>query len=434
MLPFKGYLVELFREATVYGVALALRQLGSLLLWPFYARVFSLPDLGNLALALSYQGLLAILTTFSMDSAAFRWFWDREDPAYRARILANWLFFQVSASVLALLATAILALEVLDRPTGLLFVTAAFALLFSNALGILAGFFRMARNSRKFLILNVWQVTLQVLITALLTATFRSPVAVFLAQVLSAAVVLGAYARFWQEWLRTRVEWFTLTQMLRYALPLSLSSLALWLLSLGDRFLVERLLGLEATGVFHLGNVLAMVVAFPVLAFQQAWGPFALSLMRNPQAQEVYVQVGKWFVAATTLIAFLLGLILPPLAPLIFGGGVAKDGFAWASPLFLAQVYYGLYFLVAVDANLAKDNRPIALGVWLGGVTKVLLALLLTPMLGIGGMAWATMAGYAVAAGYLMWAPVPFLRTPFPRTLLFGLPLLASLGLALLGR
>lgn len=60
-----------------------------------------------------------------------------------------------------------------------------------------------------------------------------------------------------------------------------------------------------------------------------------------------------------------------------------KDGFAWASPLFLAQVYYGLYFLVAVDANLAKDNRPVALGVWLGGVTKVLLALLLTPKLSV---------------------------------------------------
>lgn len=434
MLPFRGYLVELFREATVYGVALALRQLGSLLLWPLYARVFSLSDLGNLALALSYQGLLAILTTFSMDSAAFRWFWDREDPAYRARILATWFRFQVFASILAFLATATLALEALDGPRGLLFITAAFALLFSNALATLASFFRMARNPRKFLVVNAWQVTLQLLITALLTATFRSPEAVFLAQVLSAVVVLGAYVRLWQEWFRTGVEWFTLAQMLRFALPLSLSSLALWLLSLGDRFLVERLLGLEATGVFHLGNVLALAVAFPVLAFQQAWGPFALSLMRNPQAQEVYAQVGKWFVAATTLIAFLLGLILPPLAPLIFGEGAVKDGFAWAFPLFFAQVYYGLYFLVAVDANLAKDNRPVALGVWLGGVTKVFLALLLTPKLGIEGMAWATMAGYAVAAGYLMWAPVPFLRTPFPRTLLFGLPLLASLGLALLGR
>ncbi len=434
MLPFRGYLVELFREATVYGVALALRQLGSLLLWPLYARVFSLPDLGNLALALSYQGFLAILTTLSMDSAAFRWFWDQEDPAYRARVLATWLRFQVFASILAFLGTTTLALEVLDGPRGLLLITAAFALLFSNALATLASFFRMSRNPREFLVVNAWQVTLQLLTAALLTVTFRSPVAVFLAQILSAAVVLGAYARLWQEWLRTGVEWSTLAQMLRFALPLSLSSLALWLLSLGDRFLVERMLGLEAAGAFHLGNVLALAAAFPVLAFQQAWGPFALSLMRNPQAREVYVQVGKWFVTATTLIAFLLGLILPPLAPLIFGEGVVKYGFAWAPPLFFAQVYYGLYFLVAVDANLAKNNRPVALGVWLGGVTKVFLALLLTPKLGIEGMAWATMAGYAVAAGYLMWAPVSFLRTPFPRTLFFGLPLLASLGLALLGR
>ena len=123
-----------------------------------------------------------------------------------------------------------------------------------------------------------------------------------LASIYGIVVVRGELAR-----PTRRVE---LRVMLRYGLPLVPSGLALWGLALLDRFILEKLDGLDEVGLYGVANRAASVALLAVVAFTTAWGPFMLSLHADDAEEErrVRARVLVYVAVLFGFVALLLGL------------------------------------------------------------------------------------------------------------------------------
>ncbi len=419
---------RLLKETIVYGTALGVRQISTLVLWPVYARIFSISQMGSLSLALAYQSLLMIFTGFALDNSAFRWYWDREDDHYRYQVLSTWFLFQLSTALLGLVLTIPITALLLPSSPSLLLLS-AISLVPRSLSMVVANYYRLVRAPQKFFAFNFLQLGGSLGVTLFLVYWLGKPEAVFWGEFVVEALILVIFFSTWGGWLKKGGGSFQLLgPMLRYAVPLALSGLALWLLGRGDRWLVKIVLGLESTGIYQLGGVLSMSVGLPVIAFQQAWGPFALSIFKESKASQTYAKIADGFTITISLWAVVVSLFLPEITLLLFGERY-RNALWWVVPLLFAQVFYGQYYIFAIGCNISKENRPIAQSVWLGSVLKLMGGGLLMVWFGLLGMGWAVLLSNLIVAAYLYWRAQRLYYVPYRAYFLFLIPL-AFLGMA----
>jgi O-antigen/teichoic acid export membrane protein len=129
-------------------------------------------------------------------------------------------------------------------------------------------------------------------------------------------------------------------------------------------------------------------------------GPFAYSILNNPEVSRVY---GKVF-SVYSLLARSIATVLSLAAPLLlhFLTTPAYYGAAAVVPwLVLAYVAMGATYVVALSSIIVKKPGPVALSVFVGTAVNTALNFTLIPRLGKDGAAMATFAACQSTVIYL---------------------------------
>jgi O-antigen/teichoic acid export membrane protein len=429
------YLRQLASESLVYGVSGILARFVSVLLVPIYTRIFSPKDYGVITLVTTTLALVSIFVVLGLDNSAHRWYWDTEDTADRKSTLASWVWCQFAWAALAAAAMFALAgtlakLILGDPNAGTYFRIAALTLPLTVLNSVVTNWFRMQRQPWATMIFtsstNLATVLLTIFLVMLLHRGIRG---VLEAQVVSGASATVAAALIMRDWIGTR--WFRLQrlrEMLRFSFPLIPAALSLWVISLSDRYFVNFYTSTSEVGLYSVANSIGALVALGTGAFQQAWGPFAMSIHQQADAKRVYANVLLAYLWTTCVISTALGLLAPEAIRL-----VATPKYLGASSvvgiLALGYVMVGLQYVAAIGPALAKTSWPIGAAAILGGVLNLVCNFVLVPGWGKMGAAVATLVSQAFVAGYLFYRsqrlyPIPY---RFPSTVA-----LAGLSLGLL--
>ncbi len=196
-------------------------------------------------------------------------------------------------------------------------------------------------------------------------------------------------------------------QLLTFGVPLTGSVLASTLLKVGDRFVLDALVGPEVLAVYVLaarfGGLINMLfvqsfnAAFSVLGVktltrgEDAAGENEASGFHSRVFRHFAVGAG-WGVLAVSVLALDLTVLLSPdpayraAEPLIL-------------PIALGFLAYGVYFILMNLLFVAERTRQIASAVVMAAVLNLALNLALVPALGAMGAALATVASYASLVG-----------------------------------
>lgn len=372
-----------------------------------YARIFPAQELGLLALALSLLALCSILAMAGMDNSAHRWYWETQDTQDHRTTLSTWFWSQLVVS-LGVSFVVVLVVAVLHwlgwlGPLELtLYLWLAALIPLRGVIAVINNWFRMQRKPMAVLAFNLGLMLLIIGATLyLLLIQKRGLPGVFEAQVYANLVVIGIAALGQWRWIALgHFSWPRLREMLHYALPLVPAGLAGWTLMLSDRWLVELYLGKDQVALYQMAAILAMAVGFPVAAFQQAWGPFALSIHQRPEATQTYALIARVFTLGGVVLAIIVGLLAPEVAALLFSAQYREAG---SSVLFLAfaQVLLGLYYIAAIGCNIVKQTAPIAAALFLGAGVQITGNVVLLPMIGRDGAALAALLAQLVMVGFL---------------------------------
>jgi O-antigen/teichoic acid export membrane protein len=222
-----------------------------------------------------------------------------------------------------------------------------------------------------------------------------------------------------------------LRDALAIGLPTIPHGLALYLLSAGDRVVVERLEGLPAAGAYYVAYAIGSLGVFLVAGLNGAWTPMIFGSGRETRWRflaDSAVDVLR--VAAPVIAAIAVGA---PCALAVFApSDYDLAGLGTVSALVaLASLGYLGYVTQANVIVWRGRTAVLAVATPLAAALNIALCFLLIPPMGLDGAALATLIAYAFLA-WITWLRARRLASvPWNPTALASAAVTAPLGLAL---
>jgi O-antigen/teichoic acid export membrane protein len=380
-----------------------LRRGAVFLLIPLYT-AFLRPDAyAILAFVEVIVSLTRIIFTLGLDTAAFRFYFTYQDIRERHGFYSSIWLFQLAVSGLL----TILLASAGGRTFGRFIEQIPFDPYIRVALWIAffrAGFefiamelLRAKGAARTYAWLSLVSFVVSVGLQVYMVAGVRAGVDGAVMGMLWAAVIMAAfYSLVIIRECGPRPSIRFLSPALRYSLPLVPHFLAHWLLSLSDRWILERNVSLADLGVYSLGDQIRQ--GYNVIP----WSANSALMPTFGRASKDHAQRGMIPKLVTYYMLGIGGfglavvlftpLVLPLIAPPEYSRAVSVV--PW---LILGAVFYGAYFMpMNVLAQTLGVTSTISAITLLAGGINVGLNLLLVPHFGIMAAAVNTAAGYGV--------------------------------------
>ena len=430
---------RLGQDTALYGMGSAVQGFIVFLLFPIYTRVLTQEDFGSQDLVLTAVSIVTFFLILGLDSGAARYYYDAAadspvagGPQPKQVVLSTWLWFEVLLTVPAALLLIWLAEPVCQAFFNNAALGPVFRLgIFSVPLAIVARVFtlslRLTFKALYFSIVIVSGALVQAIAAIGLVVVFHLGIeGVFWAMIASNLVqaLLGAFLS--RRNFRLVFSLPQLRQMLWFGVPLLPASLSLWVLNSSNRYFMNHYGTLVDVAVLGVGMRVANLVAFFISAFQNAWPPFAYSLLKDEAlAKRVYARVLTYFLLVTMLLAVGLSIFAHE-AILILATQKYAASTVLIPWLVFSAIAWGVVGIVGIGFEIAKKSYHFSIATILGSVITILLNLLLIPRLGVTGAAVATFSGNLAALAYGFYAGQKYFRVPYETLKITRLLLLAA--------
>ena len=411
-------LKALFFHTAIYGVGDVATSLLNFLLLPVYTRYLTPTEYGVITLLIVLEAVSKILFRWGVDSAFLRLYYDCTDDRARQRLTSTIFFFMLAANSVVVLA----------------------AMGGASTLGEWLLGTREHTNLLRLVLLNTFVISFFFLPYSLLRIQERSKPAAVLAFSRSAAVlvsrlllVVGAGLGVWgivladiivsalfalvaAKWvlslLRLTFSRAVIREALHFGLPRLPHGLAHNAIALSDRYLLSVFATVTDVGMYAIGATFSLALKLFLGAFGQAWGPFFLGVMKQPQPEQIYRSVTTYVLAIEVLLVAGLSAVGGDLIRLMTTPEF-YDAAAVIPWIALGVLFQGFYQLTSVGLSITKQTRyyPVATG--LAAATSITANVVLIPRFGVLGAAWANALSYLVLATVALYFSQKFYPIPY---------------------
>jgi O-antigen/teichoic acid export membrane protein len=414
------YLKQITSDSLIYGISGVVSKMIGIFLVPIYTRLFLPKDYGIINLVNTTFILLTISIVCGLDSAVARWFYDSEDEAERKRSFGAYIWFQlflaiIIAAIIIIVSPSLSYFFFKESGKPIYFILPAISLITNILPSVLINWFRLQRRPVLTVIFTISQTITTVGLTVLFVIVFRWQITgVFAALTISSAIFSLVVIFILKNWLS--LKYFTkkrLLEMLKYALPLIPAALSYWLLNNTDSYFIQFFTKSTAeVGLFGIGAMLASVLGMFTSAFQQAWGPFAFSLINSEDAKKIYANVFLLFGYAMSVLAALL-MLFAPEALMIFTTP-QYYGSAWvAGILGYNLVLIGFSYIAIIGISINKNTKPYGIAMLYATIITIVLNIILIPKFGKEGSALATVIAQTIVPAYLFYIGQKVYHIPY---------------------
>jgi O-antigen/teichoic acid export membrane protein len=258
-----------------------------------------------------------------------------------------------------------------------------------------------------FAAFEVLQTVLTIAVTLLLLAGFgwgwASQVAAMTATGLIFMAVSWRYMHR-NGYLLMQFDRHVLRAILELSLPLIPHAIGGMVIASSDRLFIERMVGIEAVGLYAIGYSFGMSMGLVSDSFARAWGPWVFRALSTGGEQEKmqivrlsYAAVVGMYLAATA-IAWISAAILPYLAaPSYIAAG---EFIFWVAMAYATRGAYQVFFPILVHI---RKTFFLAFSTMAAACLNIALNLMLIERYGAIGAAYATFAAYSASALLVFW-------------------------------
>lgn len=415
-------LTKLARQVAIYGLSSIVGRLINYFLVPLYTRIFLPSEYGVVTELYAYASFIAILLTFGMETTFFRFSESDHDKesVYTAAVLPVTvvsLGFAVAGVLSAPFFTEklhygnhseyivyfvlILALDALSAIPFAKLRQQHRALRFASVklinigVNVLCNFF--------FLLLCPYLLRHRVELPRALYNPAGGVGYVFLSNVIASGLTLLILYR---DVLpkRLRIDTGLLAEMTKYTMPLLLAGLAGMVNETLDRILLRYLTVVPASagdhsayvmsqiGIYGANYKVSILMTLFIQTFRYAAEPFFFAQARESDSREVYSRVMTYFVVFG--LAIFLGVELYLEIIKHFIGRKYYPGLGIVPVLLLANLFLGIIFNLSIWYKVNNLTRYGAYLTFFGAAVTIAANILLIPVMGYAGAAWATFICY----------------------------------------
>ncbi len=399
-------------QTAVYGMGTIIPRLLNYLLVPFYTRVFSQHEYGQVTELYAYVAFLLVLLTYGMETAFFRYAQKEGgrrvfNTAWSAVMLSSAIFIALMAF---LFPSAAHAIGYQSETSFVLLIALIVALDATTAIPF--ALLRQQNKARLFALIKIANVTLNISLnvfflllipeksvawaeamlgpgTSLVVWVFVSNLAASLFALLLLLPHIGGF--------RFSCDFALFKPMLRYALPVLVVGLAGMTNEVIDKLLLKHLLpdsdgALAQVGIYGANFKLAVLMTLFIQMFRYAAEPFFFANADKKESPELFARVMNYFVIFGLSIFLMVTLFIDYFK--LFIGESFHDGLSIVPIVLMANLFYGIFFNLSVWYKLTDRTRYGAIISLIGAAITVLLNIILIPVWGYYGSAWAHFVCY----------------------------------------
>lgn len=393
---------SLFGRSAVFVAGNLAYKAISLFAVPILARLLAPAELGLLDLSVVFAGGVGLLAGAGLENAVARL---RASDAPEPRVWGSALTVLVGAIILVVAVSLVFGAELSTLLTG----TSAHQQLFRAAAVYGSG---MAVGTAGLNAVRLRGTAWQYAISAFVLVTAEMGAALGLAARASDPVLPIVYAwsgigfvggillLVWQlDGVHTPNRG-TVAGLLRFGLPLVPAALAWVIGDLAIRSTLGQSASLGSLGAYGIAVRIVSVLSLAVAGFGLAWHPHLYAAPAASTMSLARVALLRLAVTLSTLGA-LLAAASPEIVRLL-GGPAYLSATSAVGPLAAGSVFLGVQVVASAAYGTEHRTTPIAVASVLGAITQVVVAPVIVPALSVAGAAIASMAGYAVAASWLV--------------------------------
>ncbi len=427
-------LKKLVGQTAIYGLSSIIGRLLNYLLVPLYTRYFLPAEYGVVTELYGYVGFLMVIFTYGMETAFFRYVKDAKEPA-NVYSTAIWSLFSSSALLvgLFLLFSPFIADTIQYSEHIEYVIWFALVLGFDAMAAIPFANLRYEERPVRFALvkfaniginigLNLFFIVLcpQIVDNVPLINNIYDPSVgvgyIFISNLVASAVTLLLLLPELRS-IRWSFDVDLWKKMMRYALPLVVVGFAGTINEMLDRVLLKYLLpydlegNLAQVGIYGACYKLSILMTLFTQAFRYAAEPFFFSQSKQENAANTYAMVMKYFVLVGGFIFLGVTIFLDVFK--YFIGERYHEGLVVVPILLMANLFLGIYYNLSIWYKLTNNTLIGAFMALAGATITIVLNILLIPVIGYIGSAWATLICYITMVGlsYLLskrYYPIPY--------------------------
>ncbi|WP_026961379.1 oligosaccharide flippase family protein [Alicyclobacillus herbarius] len=173
-----------------------------------------------------------------------------------------------------------------------------------------------------------------------------------------------------------------------------------------DRILIGHFVGAGATGVYQLGNKLALMSRYLPLTMLSAMLPAISEQYATHSEHKIrssYIEGTRWLALVTFLVSGFLISANDPLQVLWLGHSIPSLSFM-TEALLVGYVTNNLTGVGTTILRAVGTPRLEAYYMVVGAVLNILLTVVLAPRFGVWGILWGTALGMTLSSWYFLFA------------------------------
>jgi len=394
----------LTRNIFVFGLVTIISRLITFILTPIYTRYFNPQEFGIYSLITMAISIICPLGMIGTSDALFRLYFDNSDLSYRRKLISTGLKL-----VIYITGCLLIIFFIFKRPITTMYlgnikyldyiILGIFIIFFSNITSITNSIIKMENNRKKIVQTILIQAVVTLLFNLLFIVIMHKDMRFILITNIINLIILffitSAYGKKYLNFSDLRINKNISKEIIKYGLPLTPVFIGYWILSAGDKLILNYIYDTSAVGLYAVGMKLSSIMELFQAIFGQGWQFFSFSTMRDNDASRVY---GKIF----DLVVFTgvsIVTILLFYGDFIFNILFAKNYYeAWIiSPvLCLGPVIMVLRWIAGVGTNIKKKTYLSTIGIFFAAITNIILNFLFIPKYYLMGAAIATLISYIV--------------------------------------
>ncbi|MFY9254494.1 MAG: oligosaccharide flippase family protein [Fuerstiella sp.] len=394
---------DLLKHSSVYMIGQILTRMASVLLLPFYTHVLTPADYGITAILDLLAALLSTFIAGGMISAVTRHHFDGDDKAHQDKVW--WTGLTMVGTVCTIIAVPMLlgrqALSDLtlgpEVANGAWLYVLTIATMWFTVVGmILDAYLRVMKWSGVFVAISLGRLILNVSLNVWLIVGMKMGVEGLLlgnlvSTVLHTSVLMTVFVKS-RGAFRTDSE--IGRHMIRFATPLVVTALASMMMHEADRYFLRIWESMDEVGIYSLAHKIGFAVnTLCLLPFISIWHVAIYDIENMPDSRRVFSKMFGWFTAGLGILLLGASLTVHPILPMLTPDAYSES-IELISVILLGFYVFGLSFMFEVPSLLTKNTRLMIPGSIAGLIVNVVANVLLIPVIGSWGAAWAGVLTY----------------------------------------
>lgn len=385
---------KLIKNSTLFAASNFGSKIMIFLLMPLYTRTLTTSEMGIADAIYAACTVILYIVSLTISEATMR-FSKMEDVA-KEKVLVNSLTVWLISAVIMSFVTIFLNMSSFFAPyTGLIFLI----VMSQDFYMIISQFARGSEKIRIFSEGGIIQTFFLLLGNIILLIFLKLGVEGYLIAYFLGFSASGIYMTFRLKiipGLKIRhIDKLLISRMIRYSIPLIFTGLSWWILNASDKYVILYFIGASANGIYSVAHKIPTIIISINGFFNSAWQLSAIDEQKSSDNEVFYNKVFHSYSAILFIMASGIIFMSKYIMPILITDNY-YEAIQYIPILVMCSLLqvYGNFF---GGLNIAYQKTKNLIGSAItAGIINLILNIILTPLIGMYGTAFATCMGCAV--------------------------------------